>query len=42
MAGGNKLFFRDRSAWGRFFGLHNLRAGDLVTIEKISDYEYRV
>ncbi len=42
IAGGNKLFLRDRGSWGRFYALHRLRDGDSVTVERIGDYEYVV
>jgi len=37
----NCRFFRWRG-WSKFFGLHSLRAGDEVVIEKVSDYDYKV
>jgi hypothetical protein len=42
IAGGNKLFFRSRGPWARFFALHKPKAGDHVTIERLGAYEYRV
>ena len=32
IAGGNKLFLRDRGSWGRFYAVHGVRAGDRVRI----------
>jgi hypothetical protein len=34
--------FRCRAAWGRFFERHHAVAGDSVTIERLSEDEYRV
>lgn len=40
---GKHMFFRRRGReWSEFFDSHNLRAGDEVVIEKISDYNYKV
>lgn len=42
IAGGNKLFLRDRGSWGGFYARHGLRAGDHVRIQRISDHEYAI
>lgn len=42
IAGGNKLFFRNRGFLGDFFRLHRLRAADRVILEKLADYEYSI
>lgn len=37
-----KRFFRKRGWIGEFFKLHDIRAGDMVTIEEIAPYSYRI
>jgi hypothetical protein len=34
--------FRRRGPWSRFFAHHQIVAGDVVAIERLSRYEYRV
>ena len=34
--------FRRRGPWSRFFAHHQIAAGDVVAIERLSRYEYRV
>jgi hypothetical protein len=42
IAGGNKLYLRDRASWCQFYAKHRLRAGDRVTIERTGEYEYAI
>ena len=35
-------FFRDRASTRKFFAHHDLKPGDKISIERQSDYEYRV
>lgn len=39
---GAKRFFRKRSWIREFFELHGVRAGDMVTVEEVAPYSYRV
>jgi hypothetical protein len=38
----DKKMFRCRGPWRDFFNYHGLKAGDRITIERLSAYEYRV
>lgn len=42
IAGGNKLFFRSRTATKDFFACHAMAAGDRVVIERTGPLEYAV
>jgi hypothetical protein len=42
IAGGNKLFLRDRRSWRTFYERHHVRAGDRVRIERLGEAEYAV
>lgn len=42
IAGGNKLFLRDRASWRKLYATHGLRAGDRVSIKRIGEYEYAI
>ena len=39
---GQKKFFRKRSWIREFFERHSVRAGDMVTVEEVAPYRYRV
>jgi hypothetical protein len=42
IAGAPHKDFRRRRPIRQFFTRHNLKAGEKIAIEKLSDYEYRV